>query len=106
MNKTPEPKSPRITLVAKNEGLLYDDKDGLLLHFDISLKDGRWTVHLPCSRGVHFCQYVMSEEEHRVVIPRIVTALQCIKWLGVFPRHYAVEVVNDARSTPGGSQVP
>lgn len=85
----------RIQLTARNEGVSYQDKQGLLLHYNVLLKRGRWQLYLPGSRGARFERYVMSEEESRVVLPRIVAFLERVKWLGLFSRSYAVDIVEN-----------
>lgn len=83
----------RIRLTARNEGVSYEDEEGLLLHFDVLLQRGRWQLYLPGSRGPAFERYAMSAEERGVVLPRIVAFLERVKWFGLFPRSYAVDIV-------------
>lgn len=87
----------RIRLTAKNEGVVYeDDEQGLILHFDVLLQGGRWQLYLPCSRGAGFEKYVMSDEESRLILPRITAFLRHVKWLGLFLRSYEVDIVERA----------
>lgn len=88
----------RIRLIARNEGVSYEDEQGLLLHFDVLLQRGRWQLYLPGSRGPAFERYVMSAEESRVVLPRIVAFLESVKWFGLFSRSYAVDIVEKVKA--------
>lgn len=82
----------RIHLTAKNEGLVYEDGQGLLLHFNVLLQRGHWQLYLPGSRGPEFKAYVMTAKESKEVLPRIVAFLERIKWFGLFPRSYTVDI--------------
>lgn len=86
----------KIRLTAKNEGVSYEDEQGRLLHFDVLLQGGRWQLYLPCSQGEAFERHVMSADEFKIVLPRIVAFLQRIKWLGIFPRTYAVDIIDNS----------
>lgn len=82
----------KIRLEAKNEGLLYVDENGTY-RFDVSLRKNTWTVFLPGSFGDSYEQRALTDLERERVLPRLITYLEKIKWLGLFVRSYSVKVV-------------
>jgi len=60
----------RARLVARNEGLRYEDPDGVY-RFDVSLEGKTWVVSLPPSRGREFEPHVLTDEERARILPRV-----------------------------------
>jgi hypothetical protein len=71
----------------KNEVVQYrDDID--VYHFDAWLKNWKWTVFLPGTKGKYYQSYELTKEEQNVIFPRIRNYLEGIKyfiWFGRFP---------------------
>jgi len=89
----------KLSLAARNEGLIYVDEHGVY-RFDVSLRKGLWTIYLPGSFG-EACQVkVLSDEERGRIIPRVVEYLGKLRWFGLFTRHYRVQVVERSDELP------
>src|SRR5262245_37315926 len=84
----------RIRLVAKNEGLEYQDGFGEY-RFNVSLDQKEWTVKLPPSKGESLAPHELSAEEQSRILPRITAYLSRIRWFGLFPVSYIVRFAQE-----------
>ena len=64
-----------VRLVARNEGIEYRDQSGVY-RFNVALLDKKWIVYLPGSRGAFYESHELTDEERRIVLPRIRTYLE------------------------------
>lgn len=87
----------RVRLVARNEGVEYQDETGIY-RFNVSLDNRRWTVSLPGSRGGSYESHLMDEAERSRILPRVIEFLEHVKWFGLFRRSYSVRI--DERPSP------
>jgi hypothetical protein len=73
----------------KNEVIEYrDDVD--VYHFNAWLKKRKWTVYLPGTKGKYHQPYELTEDEQKVIFPRIRNYLEGIKYFIWFGRYPAV----------------
>ena len=79
-------------LTAKNEGVNYHDACGTY-RFNVSLSDRTWNLYLPGSYGDSFQPHVLSQEDRERILPRIVKFLSVIRWFGLFPSTYSVNII-------------
>jgi hypothetical protein len=82
----------RIRLASKNEGLEYEDDEGIY-RFAVELSKGVWFVQLPPSKGSSYSTHVLTDEERQRLFPRIIKYLSRVWWFGLFPRSYDVRFV-------------
>lgn len=82
----------KLSLRARNQGVEYVDASGVY-RFDVSLKKGVWTVHLPATFGDTYEIKVLTDGQREIMLPRIVEYLAKVRWLGLFARSYRVQVV-------------
>jgi hypothetical protein len=87
----------RVRLVARNEGVEYQDETGIY-RFNVSLNDRRWTLFLPGSRGGSYESHLMDEAERSRILPRVIEFLEHVRWFGLFRRSYSVRI--DERPAP------
>jgi len=80
----------KIQLVARNEGLRYEDEIGVL-RFEVSKQGRTWFVLVPPTKEPHLALENLSVAERERIYPRISSFLARIWWLGVWPRKYDVE---------------
>jgi hypothetical protein len=78
-----------VKLVARNEGLRYQDQFDVY-RFNLRLHKGRWIVYLPGTKGEQFVPQELSDEEKNTILPRIEAYLQGRKYFGFFGRTYPV----------------
>jgi hypothetical protein len=79
--------SYEVTLDPKGEVVKYrDDVD--VYYFSLRLKKWKWIVYLPATKGEPHRRYELTENEQKVIFPRIRNYLEGIKyfiWFGRFP---------------------
>ena len=80
----------RIDLVARNEGLRYEDQSGVL-RFNVLKRDRTWTVALPATKEPLLAPHELTEEESALIYARIRLYLSRIWWSGFWPDNYSVE---------------
>jgi hypothetical protein len=82
-----------VSLDSKGEVVEYrDDVD--VYYFSIRLKKWKWIVYLPATKVEPYRRYELTEEEQKVIFPRIRNYLKGIKyliWFGRFPVIFAQE---------------
>lgn len=79
----------KVRLVARNEAIEYFDENGVY-RFQVSLLGNRWVVYLPGSKGHDFVIHELSEEEGKVVLPRIRNFLESRKYFLIFGKTFPV----------------
>jgi hypothetical protein len=79
----------KISLVARNEGLLYRDSTGIY-RFDVELSQKVWKVYLPGSKGENYEPHELSADETKIVLPRIEGFLATLKYFRLFGPTYPV----------------
>jgi hypothetical protein len=76
-----------VTLDPKGEVVKYrDDVD--VYYFSLRLKKWKWIVYRPATKGEPHRPYELTEEEQKIIFPRIRNYLEGIKyfiWFGRFP---------------------
>jgi hypothetical protein len=77
----------RVRLVARNEGIEYRDESGIY-RFDVALKQKRWTVYLPGSKGEFYQTHELTPDEHERIEPRIIKYLKNKKYFGFIGPSY------------------
>ena len=79
--------SYEVTLDPKGEVVKYrDDVD--VYYFSLRLKKWKWIVYLPATKGEPHRRYELTEQEQKIIFPRIRNYLEGIKyfiWFGRFP---------------------
>ena len=79
----------KVRLVARNEAIEYFDKNGVY-RFEVSLLGNRWVGYLPGSKGDDFMVHELSEDEGRVVLPRIRSFLESRRYFLIFGKTFPV----------------
>jgi hypothetical protein len=82
-------KNYNVKLVARNEGIEYRDEHDIY-RFNVSLKNQRWIVYLPGSKGDGYQVHELTDEERLLIIPRIKEYLEERKYCGVVGISYPV----------------
>ena len=79
--------SYEVTLDPKGEVVKYrDDVD--VYYFSLRLKKWKWIVYLPATKGEPHRRYELTENEQKVIFPRIRNYMEGIRyfiWFGRFP---------------------
>ena len=79
--------SYEVKLDSKGEVVEYrDDVD--VYYFSLRLKKWKWIVYLPATKLEPYRPYELTEEEQKIIFPRIRNYLEGIKyfiWFGRFP---------------------
>ena len=83
-----------VRLVAKNEGVKYVDENDVY-RFNVALKDGKWRVYLPGSKGKDYRRHELTPEERKVVLARIKEYLESRRYFWLIGPTYHV-VFEDA----------
>jgi hypothetical protein len=79
--------SYEVTLDPKGEVVKYRAA-AAIYYFSLRLKKRKWTVFLPATKGEPHRPYELTEEEQKIIFPRIRNYLEGIKyfiWFGRFP---------------------
>jgi hypothetical protein len=79
----------KVKLVARNEGIEYRDEHDVY-RFAASLKNQKWTVYLPCSKGESYQVHELTDEERLLILPRIEQYLEGRKYYGLVGPSYPV----------------
>jgi hypothetical protein len=78
-----------VKLVARNEGIEYRDEHDVY-RFNVLLRNERWTVILPGSKGESYQTHELTDEERLLILPRIKQYLEGRKYYGLFGPTYPV----------------
>ena len=84
----------QVRLVAKNEGLEYEDSSGTY-RFDLGRDGKTWLVHLPCAKVGGDSLHRFTEEDRTRILHRIEGDLKRIWWFGIWPNSYNVRFIED-----------
>ena len=79
----------RIRLVAKNEGLEYEDPHGTY-RFDLRREGKTWLVLLPGAKVGGAVRHHLTDDEKKRILPRVEADLKRIWWFGIWPSSYNV----------------
>jgi hypothetical protein len=74
-----------VSLDPKGEVVKYRD-DGEVYYFSLRRKNGKWIVYLPATKLAPFRRHKLTEEEQKVIFPRIRSYLESIKYFILFGR--------------------
>jgi hypothetical protein len=75
-----------VSLDPKGEVIKY--RDGVdVYYFSIRRKKGKWIVYLPATKGDPYRRYDLTEEEQKIIFPRIRNHLEAIKYFILFGRY-------------------
>jgi hypothetical protein len=78
-----------VRLIDKGEVIEYrDDID--VYHFSAWRKNKKWTVYLPGTNGKYYQPHELTEDEQKVIFPRIRTHLEGIRYFIWFGPSYPV----------------
>ena len=75
-----------ISLDPKCEGIKYRDNVDVY-YFSLRLKKRKWIVYLPATKVNPYRRYELTEEEQKVILPRIRNYLEPIKYFILFGRY-------------------
>ena len=78
-----------IKLVARNEGVEYRDRIDVY-RFNVEMRDDRWIVRLPGSKGSRYVRHDLTSNEQRTILPRIEKFLRHVKWFGFIKQSRSV----------------
>jgi|HubBroStandDraft_1064217.scaffolds.fasta_scaffold302026_2 hypothetical protein len=78
-----------VRLVARNEGIEYRDEHDIY-RFNTMLKNKKWTVFVPGSKGKYFEPHELTDEEQSTILPRIKKYLEGKKYFGFIGPSYPV----------------
>jgi hypothetical protein len=88
-----------VTLDPKGEVVKYrDDVD--VYYFRLRLKKRQWIVYLPATKEEPYRRYELTEDEQKIIFPRIRSYLEGIKyfiWFGRYPVIFEQEVPSRPR---------
>jgi hypothetical protein len=84
-----------VRLVVRNEGIEYRDESGIY-RFDVALKQKRWTVFLPGSKGEFFQIHELTPEECDRIEPRIIKYLENKRYFGFIGPSYPAVFAREA----------
>jgi hypothetical protein len=79
----------KVKLVARNEGIEYRDEHDVY-RFNVSLRNQRWTVCLPGSKGESYQVHELTDEERLLILPRVKQYLEGRKYFGLIGSSYPV----------------
>ena len=79
----------QVRLVARNEGIEYVDENDVY-RFNTALRNGKWTVYLPGSKGKDYRTHELTHEEREIVLLRIKEYLESRRYLGLVGPTYPV----------------
>jgi hypothetical protein len=78
-----------VKLVARSEGIEYRDEHDIY-RFNTMLKNKKWTVFMPGSKGKYFEPHELTEEEQSTIPARIKKYLEAKKYFGFIGPSYPV----------------
>jgi hypothetical protein len=88
-----------VRLVDKSEVIEYrDDTD--VYHFSAWLENKRWTVYLPGTKGKYYQRYELTDDEQKIIFPRIRSYLEGIKYFIWFGPSYPVTFEREGPISP------
>ena len=86
-----------------NKGIKYrDERD--VYRFDVDLVNKKWTVYLPCSKGDYYQIHELTDDEQRIILPRIKKHLER-KLLGFIGPSYQVTFEREKPVSPAMEKV-
>jgi hypothetical protein len=74
-----------VSLDPKGEVIKYRDEVDVY-YFSLRRKKKKWIVYLPATKGEPHRRYELSEQEQKVIFPRIRSYLEPIKYFILFGR--------------------
>jgi hypothetical protein len=74
-----------VSLDPEGEVIKYCD-GGEVYYFSLRRKNGKWIIYLPATKLAPFRRHELTEEEQKVIFPRIRRYLEPIKYFILFGR--------------------